>query len=240
MDSSHLPRNLEEELECLQREDIIELIQFTDWQFQAHSEQASKLDKCLIPKIEDLFTQMAGGKSWICPGYVASNQLIVLEESSRDYVVINTHWGLFRYKRLPFGVSSASGIFQRVMESILKGIPGVTVYIDDILVTATADEEHLASLDETLTEAGLRLRRDKCKFLAPLVEYLGYLIDVEGLHPTKEKVRAIQDAPNKQFGIDQVLPRTPDMQLQVSTKLVNRVLSAIKDRFIIYCAVKCN
>ncbi len=48
------------------------------------------------------------------------------------------------YKRLPFGVSSAPGIFQRVMESILKGIPGVTVYIDDILVTTTTDEKHLA------------------------------------------------------------------------------------------------
>ncbi len=48
--------------------------------------------------------------------------------------------------------------------------------IDDILVTAATDEEHLASLDEALkrlTEAGLRLRRDKCKFLAPSVESWG-------------------------------------------------------------------
>ncbi len=44
-------------------------------------------------------------------------------------------------------------------------------------------------------EAGLRLRRDKCKFLAPSVENLVCLIDAEDLHPTQEKVRAIQEAP---------------------------------------------
>ncbi len=84
------------------------------------------------------------------------------------------------------------------MGSILKGISGVMVYIDDILVTTVTVEEHLASLDEALkrlTEAGLRLRRDKCKFVAPSVEYLGYLIDAEGLHLTQEKIRAIQEAP---------------------------------------------
>ena len=81
-----------------------------------------------------------------------------MEEESREFVVVNTHRGLFRYKRLPFGVSSAPGIFQRVMEAILRNIPGVVVYIDDILVTAATDEEHLAALEEVLRrldEAGL-------------------------------------------------------------------------------------
>lgn len=63
------------------------------------------------------------------------------------------------------------------MESLLSGIPGVVVYIDDVLVTGKTQEEHLKALDEALgrmREAGLRLRKDKCVFLAPSVVYLGH------------------------------------------------------------------
>ena len=76
-------------------------------------------------------------------------------------VVINTHKGLFRYNRLPFGVSSAPAVFQRVMESVLQGIPNVVVYFDDILVAGKSTAEHLSMLEKVLSrlqEAGLRLK----------------------------------------------------------------------------------
>ena len=66
-------------------------------------------------------------------------------------MVINTHRGLFRYTRLPFGISSAPGIFQRVIESLLKGIDGVVAYMDDILITGNSEENHLKALDEVLS-----------------------------------------------------------------------------------------
>ena len=84
------------------------------------------------------------------------------------------------------------------MENLLKGIPGVVVYLDDILVMGSSEEKHLASLKQVLArlqEAGLRLNRKKCKFLAPAVTYLGYRIDSEGLHPTEQKLKAVQLAP---------------------------------------------
>ena len=84
------------------------------------------------------------------------------------------------------------------MESILSGIPGVVVYIDDVLVTGKSEEEHLTALEEVLhriMESGLRLRKDKCVFLAPSVVYLGHQIESEGLHPVAEKVEAVQEAP---------------------------------------------
>ena len=84
------------------------------------------------------------------------------------------------------------------MEGILRGIPKVCVYIDDILITGATEQEHLRTLDKVLTrlaEAGLKLKQAKCSFLRPSVEYLGHNISAEGLRPTKEKIRAIQEAP---------------------------------------------
>ena len=64
---------------------------------------------------------------------------ITLSEDSKQYVVITTHRGPFHYNRLPFRIASTLGIFQWVMEGILKDIPGVVVYLDDILVTGRTD-----------------------------------------------------------------------------------------------------
>ena len=71
-------------------------------------------------------------------------------------------------KRLLFGVASAPSMFQRIMESILQGVPGVIIYIDDILVSGKDEQDHLQKLDIVLTkleEAGLQLKQAKCSFL---------------------------------------------------------------------------
>ena len=111
---------------------------------------------------------------------------------------MNTHKGLFQYTRLLFGVSSAPSIFQRMMDNILQGIEGVCAYIDDILVSGKTPEDHLVKLEAVfahLKEAGLRLKHEKCYFMLPSVENLGFKISAEGLQPTAEKIKAVQDAP---------------------------------------------
>ena len=113
-------------------------------------------------------------------------------------MAINTHRGLFQYTRLPFGISSAPGIFQRVMESVLQGLEKVVVYLDDIHITGSSVQEHLKTLNEVLgrlDRAGLRVKRNKCDFLSRSVTYLGHKIDANGLHPLPDRIRAIREAP---------------------------------------------
>ena len=122
-----------------------------------------------------------------------------MEADSRKYVTINTHKGLYQFNRLPFGVASAPAVFQEIMEKLLQGIPRVVVYFDDILVTGENEERDRASLTEVLDrlkQSGLRLKRNKCRFLAPAVEYLGYRIDRYGLQALPDKIAAIVDAPH--------------------------------------------
>ena len=85
---------------------------------------------------------------------------------------MSTHKGLFRYKLLPFGVASVPAIFQRVIEGILSGICHINVYVDDVLVANDTEVEHLSTLEEVQA----RLNKAKCKFMLPIVEYLGYHI----------------------------------------------------------------
>ncbi len=57
------------------------------------------------------------------------------DDDSQKLVKVNTHKGLFKFKRLPFGVSAAPAIFQCYMETILRCQPGTAVYLDDILIS---------------------------------------------------------------------------------------------------------
>ena len=144
---------------------------------------------------------MSGGKKFTKLDLAHAYQQIPLDEESRKLVVINTQKGLFRYNRLPFGIASAPAIFQRTIEGILRGIPNVCVYIDDILITGRDDAGHLQTLDTVLSRlqsAGMRLKRAKCEYMKPSVEYLGHIISADGLSPTQEKVRAIVEAPAPQ------------------------------------------
>ena len=66
---------------------------------------------------------------------------VPLEDTSKALTTINTHKGLYQYNRLPFGISSEPAIFQWTMETILRDILQVFVYIDDILVTGGTERE---------------------------------------------------------------------------------------------------
>ena len=92
----------------------------------------SKLDQYPIPKVDDLFTKLSQGKFFSKLDLSHEYQELPLNEESKQYVIINTHKGLFRYTRLPFRISSAPAIFQRMIESLLQGIDGVVTYLDDI------------------------------------------------------------------------------------------------------------
>ena len=162
---------------------------------------ALDIDQYPLPKPDDLFTSLAGGQKFTKLDLAQAYQQLVLDESSRKFTTITTHQGLYQYTRLPFGIASAPAIFQKTMDQILQGIPHVTCYIDDILITGANEQEHLHNLEEVfrrLDQHNLRIKRAKCEFMKLSVEYLGHSVDSEGLHTLPSKVEAIQQAPQPQ------------------------------------------
>ena len=211
-----LRQKVEHELERLEKQGIIEPVQFSDWaapivpvekrdgniricgDYKLTINRAAQTEVYPIPLIQEIFASLAGGKTFSKLDLSHAYQQVRLEEASQQYVTVNTHKGLFRYKRLPFGISSAPAIFQRLMENLLQGISRVCVYIDDIIVTGKTEEEHLQNLNEVLSrleKAGMRLKKEKCKYMVPEIEYLSHKINREGLQPSDSKVAAIVEAP---------------------------------------------
>ena len=160
--------------------------------------QALTVDQYPLPKPEDLFASLANGTLFTKLDLSQAYLQLQLDESSMPYVTVNTHQGLYQYTRLPFGVASAPAIFQRLMDTILQGVPGVICYIDDIMVTGATEEDHLRNLGEVfkrLEDHGFRLKKSKCTFLAKSVEYLGHQIDQYGIRAVPSKIEAISNAP---------------------------------------------
>ena len=210
---------VDKQLQHLESLGIIELVQFSDWAapivpvFKANGElhvcgdykltvnRVAELETYPLPRIEDLFASLAGGKSFSKLDLAHAYLQVELDQSAKKYMAINTHRGLYTYNRLPFGVASAPKIFQRMIENILQGLKHVCVYIDDILVTGISEDDHLKNLDEILQglgNAGLHLKREKCSLMLPEVQYLGHKISAKGLEPTDEKIKAIGEAPTPQ------------------------------------------
>lgn len=209
-----LPK-VDEEIDRLLKDDIIESVQNSEWaapcvpvvksdgsvrlcgDYKVTVNKYADIDGHPIPRINDLYAKLGGGKSFSRLDMKHAYEQLLLEPDSRKYVTINTHRGLFTYKRLPYGVSSAPSIFQRVMDSMFRGMANVLVYLDDILITGPTDEEHLRTLDAVLcklAEGGWHLKDSKCEYLQSSVVFLGHTVDKEGIHPAGAALAAIRDA----------------------------------------------
>ncbi len=148
-----------------------------------------------LPRIEDIFAHLAGGKTFSKIDLRQAYHQIELEEESKKYLTINTSMGLFQYNRLVFGITSAPAIWQRTMDQILEGTSGISCILDDMIVTGKSDAEHLANLEEVLRRLhhhGLN------EFFTEKITFCGHDIDSEGLHKATDKTAAMVNAPRAQ------------------------------------------
>ena len=160
--------------------------------------QTLDVEEYPLPTPEELFSTLSGGRIFSKLDLSQAYLQVSVDEASKPYLTVNTHRGLYVYNRLPFGVASAPAIFQKIMDTVLQGIAGVTCYIDDILVSSPDEETHIQILGEVfdrLEKHGFRLKQDKCEFLLSHIEYLGHVVNEAGLHPLPSKVEAITKAP---------------------------------------------
>lgn len=122
---------------------------------------------------------------------------IELDESSKYLTTFRTPFGYFQYNRMPFGLNIAPEFFQGILEGLLVGdadIPGVSVYIDDILIVAKSEPElleKLAKVRAKLSANNLSINEDKTEIRQNEIEFLGFLISTNKVTVTEDRVKAI-------------------------------------------------
>ena len=112
-----------------------------------------------------------------------------------------TPFGQYILKRLPFGISSAPGHFQKRMDKEISGMEGVKCRMDDILVVGKDQAEHDRRLEQVLdrlAERRLILNLQKCIFSQSKLQYLDQILDSQGVRKDPSKVQAIVDRPEPQ------------------------------------------
>ena len=154
-------------------------------------------DQYPVRTLQDFTSELSGKKYFskidLMKGY---HQIPVADPDIKKTAVI-TPFGLFIFPRTPFGLKNAGQDFQRLMDEILGDIPRVYVYIDDILVASETESQHLEDLDnvfKTLAANGMVVQRSKCLLGKPSLEFLGYMVNENGISPLPEKVDAIRAA----------------------------------------------
>ena len=207
---------VEKELKKMEDEGIIEPVEVSNWatpivcvpktdgsvrvcgDYKGTVNPAIQTEQFPIPTLEEIRGKVSTWKKFTKIDLRSAYQQMVLDKASQQLCTINTHKGLFRYTRLPFGISSSPAIWQRFIEQVLAGLNGTCVIMDDLLVGGVNDDEHLRNLEavfQQFQKYGLRVKLPKCVFMAPSVIYFGLRFSERGIQPTNEKVKAIRDAP---------------------------------------------
>ena len=114
--------------------------------------QVLLVDEHPLPTIDELFSKMAGGKKFSKIDLSKAYLQLEVHPNDRHLLTLSTHRGLYQPTRLMFGVASAPAKFQRLMEQLLGGIQGVSVFLDDIKITAPDDETHIFRIHQVLSQ----------------------------------------------------------------------------------------
>ncbi|GJW01626.1 putative reverse transcriptase domain-containing protein [Tanacetum coccineum] len=151
-----------------------------------------------LPRIDDLFDQLQGSSVYskidLRSGY---HQLRVREEDIPK-TAFRTRYGHYEFQVMPFGLTNAPAVFMDLMNRVCKPYLDkfVIVFIDDILIYSKnkkEHEEHLKQILELLKKEKLYAKFSKCEFWIPKVQFLGHVIDSEGIHVDPAKIESIKD-----------------------------------------------
>ena len=140
---------------------------------------------------------MSGSQYFTSLDLTSGYHQILISEEDRPKTAFRTPFEHFQFKVLIEGLTNAPATFQTVMNSIfapyLKKF--VVVYLDDILIFSRSEEEHKAHVRlvlDVLRREQFYVTKAKSRFAQTEIQYLGHIVNAQGIRPDPKKVSAVQ------------------------------------------------
>jgi hypothetical protein len=171
----------------------------------------SQVDAYPMPRIDELIDRLGKAKYISTLDLARGYWQVPMEEESRHKTAFTTPYGLYQFRVMPFGLQGAPATFQRMMDTVVRGMQDISAaYLDDLVVFSNSFDEHIGHLRrvlERLREAGLTAKAKKCQIAMEKCTYLGHVVGGGNVYPEHSKIEAVSSFP------------TPVMKKQVRTFL---------------------
>ena len=211
----HLRKEVEKELDHLEQNGIIEKVEgLTPWVSplvivpkkngkvrlcvdMRMPNKAIKRERHPSPTVDDSIHKLNGGTVFSKLDLRSGYHQLALHPESRYITTFATHKGLRRYARLNFGTSSASEIFQNIINELIRDIPGSLNISDDVVVFGKTQADHdraLHAVCQKFSEVNLTLNQEKCEFNKNSITFFGFVFSSKRISPDPTKVEAINTA----------------------------------------------
>ena len=155
-------------------------------------------DNYPLPHVEDILDGMRGAQVFSTIDLFSGYWQIRLSPECSKIATFICKFGTFAFQVTPYGLRNAPATFQRMMYEVLKDLPFVKVYMDDIVVFSKTLEDHFNHLSKVfnrLNEKKLKIKLQKCEFAKPSVRLLGHIISSEGINTDPVKIETIATYP---------------------------------------------
>jgi hypothetical protein len=150
-----------------------------------------------LPRIDDLLDQVAGHRWFSTLDLASGYYQIKLSPEDVPKTAFSTPWAHYEWKVLVMGLTNAPATFMAAMNKVFAPMQGkVLVYLDDVMIMGQTPSELLENMEgvfKILREHGLYAKRSKCEFFKPQVNFLGHVLDSNGITPDPRKVRSLHE-----------------------------------------------
>ncbi|GFT27265.1 hypothetical protein TNCV_5140621 [Trichonephila clavipes] len=158
-------------------------------------------DKFPLPIIEDVLDTLQEAKVYSTLDLRNGFFHVDVDEDCRKYTSFIVPDGQFEFNKVPFGLSTSPGVFQRYVSSIFRDLTrkGIVIsYLDDLVIPAKNEQEGLEKLKiifEVAKKYGLEIKFKKCQFLKRKIEFLGHIVESGTIKPSPTKTLAVRKFP---------------------------------------------